>query len=275
MNARLEAVVIRSAAVVVAIAAISIAGAAGSQTGMSGAELYEEHCELCHEADGSGSPGDIPPLAGNPTLPDTDYLTRVIRDGLSGPIVVLGVDYDDEMDGFPELSDDEVATIVTYIQGGFGAGATSEVKPEPEPVIPGDILRGERIFSGEQRLASGGPSCYACHTAGAYGHLGGTGFGPDLTALRDKFAGDDKLAAAIRKPPSPVMRQVYAGHELNEQEVADLRTFFAQTDASEHHGTDWLIILGVIGAVVLLVLITALSASLPKRSYSRMLRDSK
>lgn len=256
---------------IAALAGASGAGVARAESGLTGAELYEEHCELCHEADGSGDPGEVPPLTRNPEVADTAYLERVIREGLSGPLERLGETYDDEMEGFPELSDDEVASIIAYVQGGLGAarGAT------PEPTIPGDGARGERIFAGQDDLANGGPSCFSCHTAGARGHLGGAGLGPDLTALRERFKGETKLAAALRKPPSPMMRQVYAGRALSDDEVADLREFFGKIETAEPVGTDWLILLGLAGAATLLVLHGVLFAFIPRVSYSRMLRNSK
>jgi len=249
----------------------SSAGVARAESELTGAELYEEHCELCHEADGSGDPGEIPPLARNPEMADTAYLERVIREGVSGPLERLGETYDDEMEGFPELSDDEVAALVSYVQGGFEAALSSA----PEPMIPGDGSRGERIFAGQDDLSNGGPSCFSCHSAGARSHLGGTGLGPDLTALRERFKGDVKLAGALRKTPSPVMRQVYAGRVLSDEEVADLREFFAQIEPSEGGGTDWLVLLGLAGTAALLAVHGVLFAFIPKVSYSRKLRNSK
>jgi len=258
-----------------AVASGSLAGAARAQSELTGGELYEEYCEVCHEADGSGDPGEVPPLANNPKVSDIAYLQRVIREGRSGALERLGETYDDEMDGFPELSDEEVAAIVAYVQGGFAVAATRGATSAPELQIPGDVVRGEQIFAGDEDLSNGGPSCFACHTAGRHGHLGGTGLGPDLTALRERFKGDVKLAAALRKPPSPVMRQVYVGQALSDEELADLRAFFTQVEPAEPRGTDWLIVLGLVGAAVLLGLNAVAFASIPKVSYSRMLRNSK
>jgi mono/diheme cytochrome c family protein len=257
--------------VVAALASASGAGVARAESGLTGAELYEEHCELCHEADGLGDPGEVPPLAGNPEINDTAYVERTIREGLSGPLERLGETYDDEMEAFPELSDDEVAALISYVQSGFGAGRASA----PKPMLPGDASRGERIFAGQHDLSKGGPSCFSCHTAGARGHLGGTGLGPDLTGLRERFKGEAKLVAALRKPPSPVMRQVYARRALSDEEVADLRVFFAEIEPSEPAGTDWLVLLGLAGTGALFAVHGILFAFIPKVSYSRKLRNSK
>jgi mono/diheme cytochrome c family protein len=253
----------------------SVTGPARADDGVSGAALYEENCEMCHEVGGVGIVEEIPPLAGNPHVEDTEYMARVIREGLSGAIEVDGQTYDEEMDGYPELSEAEVAALIEYIQAGFPA-ATADAAEPPQPEVVGDLQRGEALFAGKQPLANGGPSCLACHAAGTYGHLGGSGLGPDLTGLPTRFAGDRGLTAALRKPPSQVMRPVYAGRELTEQEVADLAAFFGTAAAGEPgESADWLLLAGVAGTLALFGLMAMFASSALRRSYSRMLRDSR
>jgi len=254
----------------------SVADPAWADVGVSGAELYEENCEMCHEVGGVGIAEEIPPLAGNPRVQDGEYLARVTRQGVSGAIEVDGQTYDEEMDGFPELSDEEIAALVDYIRSGFPASAAEAAAQPQQPEVLGDLRRGEELFAGRQPLENGGPSCLACHAAGTYGHLGGSGLGPDLSGLPTRFAGDRGLTAALRKPPSQVMRPVYAGRELTEQEVADLAAFFGMTAAGEPGGgTDWLLVAGVTGALGLFGLMAVFASSALRRSYSRMLRDSR
>ena len=260
--------------------ALLLGSAAGriqaAEDSVSGAAVYEENCEMCHDVGGVGIPEEIPPLAGNPNIDDLEYLARVIREGLSGQIEVGGEIYDDEMEGFSELSDSEVTALIDYIQGGFAAPTAVAVAQSRQPEVLGDAARGAALFTGRQRLANGGPVCFACHAAGTYGHLGGSGLGPDLSGLHGRFAGEKGLSSAVRKPPSPVMRPVYAGRELTEQEVADLVAFFGVTAAGgPGGGTDWLLVAGVTGALALFGLMAVFAASAMRRSYSRMLRDSR
>jgi len=250
--------------------------AQAAQDIVSGAVVYEDYCEMCHEVGGVGIPEEIPPLAGNPNIDDLEYLARVIREGVSGPIEIDGEIYDDEMEGFSELSDSEVAALIDFIRGGFAAPTSVAMAQPPQPEVLGDAASGAELFAGLQRLASGGPVCLACHAAGEYGHLGGSGLGPDLSGLRSRFAGEKGLRSAVRKPPSPVMRPVYAGRELTEQEVADLAAFFSAPAAEEvGGGTDWLLMAGATGALALFGLMAVFAASAMRRSYSRMLRDSR
>ena len=260
---------------------VLLPGSAAGQTeegedSVSGASVYEENCEMCHEVGGVGIPEEIPPLVGNPRIDDLEYLARVILQGVSGPIEVGGEIYEEEMEGFPELSESEVAALIEYIQGGFAAPTSVAVAQAPQPEVLGDTARGEALFAGRQQLANGGPICFACHTAGTYGHLGGSGLGPDLSGLGSRFAGEKGVRSAVRKPRSPVMRPVYAERELTEQEVADLAAFLGVTAAGEPGGsTDWLLVAGVTGALALFGLMAAFASSALRRSYSRMLRDSR
>jgi len=243
---------------------------------VSGAAVYEDNCEMCHEVGGVGIPQEAPPLVGNPHVDDTEYLARVIREGVSGPIEVAGEIYDEEMVDFSELSESEVAALIDYIQGGFAATTAVATAPSPPPETLGDAARGEALFIGRQRLVNGGPACLACHAAGTYGHLGGAALGPDLSDLRRRFDGEKRLSSAVRTAPSPVMRPVYTGRELSEQEVADLVAFFGVTAVGgPGGGTDWLLVAGVAGALALFGLMAVFASSALRRSYSGMLRDSR
>ncbi len=91
-----------------------------SQQVSKGAELYTKHCANCHQADGSGLAGLMPPLA------NTDYLTRdsvnlpcIIRMGMKGRILVNGKSYNQPMPAGRQLSDNDIANIVGFIQHKF------------------------------------------------------------------------------------------------------------------------------------------------------------
>ncbi|AGG88826.1 c-type cytochrome [Rhodanobacter denitrificans] len=95
----------------------------------NGAEIYTR-CQGCHQANGQGLPGVFPPLAGSPWVIDDAVLaTQIVLHGLTGPIKVLGTTYDGAMPAFGEqLSDAEIAAVLTHIRAdwGNGAGAVDE-----------------------------------------------------------------------------------------------------------------------------------------------------
>jgi glucose/arabinose dehydrogenase/mono/diheme cytochrome c family protein len=84
-------------------------------------ELYQLYCASCHKEDGTGIPGTFPPLKGTEQVNGShDTLLKIMLKGLSGPIIVNGEEYDQQMPGFAFLSDSDLATIATYIRSNFG-----------------------------------------------------------------------------------------------------------------------------------------------------------
>ncbi len=84
------------------------------QPALDGAQIFADSCASCHQAYGQGVAGTFPPLAANPAATDAAYVEQVIREGLSGPIEVLGVAYDNAMPAV-NLTDAEVAAVVAYV----------------------------------------------------------------------------------------------------------------------------------------------------------------
>lgn len=95
----------------------------------AGAKLYENNCQACHQANGQGVPGAFPPLAGSDYLTDANTHIKTVLKGLNGPITVNGTAYNGAMQAFGQLSDDEIAAIITYERNSWG-NALGIVKPE-------------------------------------------------------------------------------------------------------------------------------------------------
>ena len=84
-------------------------------------QLYVENCSACHQVNGQGIPGAFPGLVGNKvTLGDpVEPVTRVLK-GRGG------------MPAFAsELSDLEVAQVLTYVRGAWGNRG--------KPVLPAQV----------------------------------------------------------------------------------------------------------------------------------------
>lgn len=87
----------------------------------NGHQLYHQHCQNCHGEKGQGLGTLYPPLS------DAEYLTKnraqlpkIVRYGMRGEIIVNGQVYDMEMPANPQLSDVEIAYLLTYITNSFG-----------------------------------------------------------------------------------------------------------------------------------------------------------
>ena len=83
--------------------------------------VYEANCAACHQSDGTGRSGNFPPLLNNPNVQDTDYVRTVVRNGLQGEIEVLGETYNGVMPAFSLLDDDQVTSLIAFVQEGLGA----------------------------------------------------------------------------------------------------------------------------------------------------------
>jgi mono/diheme cytochrome c family protein len=235
-------------------AAASLPNASPAQDDLAaGAAVYSENCATCHQPGGVGVPGAFPPLAGNPNAADAEYVEDVVRNGLSGPIEVLGVTYDGEMDPFEgELSDDDIAAVVAYVGTLADSGATETTAPAAAE--PGDVGEGRDLFVGSDRFAEGGAACASCHTAGDVGNLGGWSLGPDLDTAHDTLGGDAGLTAWLSNPASETMQPIFDDKPLTEEELADVVAFLgdAPNQSKPAGSPDVLILAGLAGLIVLI-----------------------
>lgn len=103
-----------------AVTAAAKANAAGTLTRdeqvAAGKQLFTGTCSVCHQANGEGLAGVFPPLAKSDYLAaDPKQMIEVVLHGLSGPIKVNGTEYNSVMPPMSQLTDDEVANILTYV----------------------------------------------------------------------------------------------------------------------------------------------------------------
>ena len=99
-----------------------------------GKRVFNQVCAACHQGNAMGLPGAFPPLA------MSDYLNaapkgaiHIVLHGLSGKITVNNTGYESVMPALgPQLSDDEIANVLTYVLNNFnnkgGSISAEEVK---------------------------------------------------------------------------------------------------------------------------------------------------
>lgn len=93
-----------------------------------GKRLFTANCVACHQATGQGIPGQFPPLVGSEWVLGNDWhgdnhLIRILLHGLQGPIQVKGANYNGAMPAWKQLTDDQIAAILTYIRNEWGNSA--------------------------------------------------------------------------------------------------------------------------------------------------------
>jgi mono/diheme cytochrome c family protein len=83
--------------------------------------LYQQKCFACHQANGAGLPNVFPPLAESEWVNGpVENLIRIQLRGLTGPITVKGKKYASVMPPQAAMTDEEIATILTYVRSNFG-----------------------------------------------------------------------------------------------------------------------------------------------------------
>ncbi|MFW6103809.1 MAG: c-type cytochrome [Bacteroidota bacterium] len=91
-----------------------------------GEQVYNKHCLTCHQKDGSGVPSMYPPVTDNPRVKgDKERLIKIILEGQTGRIEVRGMSYNGVMPPFKNLSDEEVASVLTYMRQNFENDTTA------------------------------------------------------------------------------------------------------------------------------------------------------
>jgi nitrite reductase (NO-forming) len=88
-----------------------------------GQRVFMQTCFACHQPDGRGLPGIFPPLAASDfLLADHDRPIRVVTKGLTGPVTVKGVTYNNVMP--PQvLTDQQIVDVLTYVTNRWGNSA--------------------------------------------------------------------------------------------------------------------------------------------------------
>jgi ubiquinol-cytochrome c reductase cytochrome b subunit len=96
----------------------------------AGATVYTTNCSGCHSANGQGTPGVAPTLAGNELVTgDPKKVIGIVLNGLNGKITVNGQEWNGTMPPWKgTLTNKQVAEVVTYIRGTWGnkAGPVTE-----------------------------------------------------------------------------------------------------------------------------------------------------
>jgi mono/diheme cytochrome c family protein len=105
-----------------------------AQNKINGKKIYETRCLVCHQSDGGGVPNMNPPLDGatNVNGKDIARLVKIIRNGYDERVALDGMYYNNAMTANPDLKEDAIADVLTYIRTSWsnkaGVVTTSQVK---------------------------------------------------------------------------------------------------------------------------------------------------
>jgi mono/diheme cytochrome c family protein len=95
-----------------------------------GRGVYNTLCIACHQPGGVGLDGLAPPLLDSEwVLGPADHAIRIVLHGIDGPINVAGTTWRLSMPPLPQLTDEDIAAVLTYTRREWEHTA-SPIKPE-------------------------------------------------------------------------------------------------------------------------------------------------
>jgi mono/diheme cytochrome c family protein len=119
-----------------------------------GRAVYERICGLCHGTDGLGKPGQAPPFAGSDwALGSPNRMIRIPLAGLNGPLQVKDQTWSLSMAAMGrDLSDDDLAAVLTYIRQSWGNKAPA-VTLEQVKAVRAEVGNRTQPWTAEQLSA--------------------------------------------------------------------------------------------------------------------------
>ena len=114
----------------------------------TGAAVYLGYCVSCHGVDGKGQSSFMPPLAGNPVVLDGNA-SSVINLVLNGadPLVVKGAPDPYRMPQYRvQLTDAEIADVLSFIRSGWGNNAAAVTADEVKKLRPVTDPSSDRVI---------------------------------------------------------------------------------------------------------------------------------
>ena len=124
-----------------------------------GEAVYTRVCAACHQADGQGMSPVFPPVNDSDYLrEDLDRAVHVVINGLTGKIVVNGVEYAGSMPPMGYLSDREVAAALTYVLQTWNGGGNVSVAQVANVRLGDQAAAKHPVESQEQHAYEGTPS---------------------------------------------------------------------------------------------------------------------
>ena len=220
------------ATLLTAIAASSTALAAEAPPSPA-ALLFSTRCATCHTIGKGIKVG--PDLLGVTDRRDKAWVSRFVRDpsamidGGDADAAALLAQFNGVRMPAQQLEDADIDGLWAYFAACTTAGGCEPVATGPRwgtDATAEEIATGFKLFSGEKRLASGGPPCFTCHHVRELGFMGGGTLGGDVTFAYATF-GEAGLSRTLAELPTPVMAAIYGKAPLEADEQYALKALFA------------------------------------------------
>lgn len=114
-------------------------------------------CVTCHQANGQGTPGAFPPLAGSEWVQgNEERVIRIVLHGLSGPLEVHGQTFNGAMPAFGKVAgggynwnEEKISQVLTYIRQEWGNKAAPITKDKVAEILNAEKARAKPWSAGE------------------------------------------------------------------------------------------------------------------------------
>jgi mono/diheme cytochrome c family protein len=123
-----------------------------------GRKIFTTDCQVCHQPNGMGMPGQFPPLAGSDWVnaAAANRIIRIVLNGAQGPITINGAPFTSSSAMVPWrdiLKDDDIAAVLTFVRGNKEWGNHGgPVTPDQVKTIRAKIKDNTQPFSPDQDL---------------------------------------------------------------------------------------------------------------------------
>lgn len=196
-------------------------------------DFFQQNCTSCHTIGGGRLTG--PDLKDVSKQKDRAWLEHFVQ----GPKAVI-----DAGDPFAlQLQQDARGVVMPTVPGmtpqmakalldlieaesALPKSRFAGVSISDRPFTTHDLATGMALFTGTQKLSSGGPPCISCHTLGTLGALGGGRLGPDLTRVYERLGGRKAAGAWLAAPGTSTMQSVFRQQPLQSEEILPLLSVF-------------------------------------------------
>lgn len=253
-----------------------------------GETLFKDYCSACHTVNEGKLVG--PDLANVHKRHTEEWIVNFVRSSQTmiksgdADAVALFEEFNKIIMPDPGISDEEIKAIIGYIISQSPEEAPTEAiakqtgeitdqetdsltyylkkvakEKKEQPAIEiteANILNGQNLFVGINRLKNGGPSCNSCHHIKNDAIIAGGVLAKDLTTAFSRL-NEAGVKAILSNTPYLVMKQAYKNNSLTEQEILDISAFLKYADEQHiyQHPRDYgkvMIWGGIPGAISLL-----------------------
>ena len=108
---------------------------ANASSAQRGNIIYQKECLSCHQADGGGVPHLNPPLyESTDVVGDKKKIISIVLKGMTDRVPIDGEYYSNNMAPHPELSNQQVADVLTFIRSNWGNKASAVTPAEVQAV---------------------------------------------------------------------------------------------------------------------------------------------